>query len=120
MSNYTRGEFLGLSALIAGGAALRGLPFGELASEPAQAPQQRRALDPDLIVVNARVYTVDPARRSAEAFAVKGDRLSERHLHKKFSRYKIRGEWFRASSELLDFVERLSLGEVSIDLGEYV
>ena len=74
MPNYTRGEFLGLGALIAGGAALRSLPFGALAPEAAPA-QQQRALDPDLIVVNARVYTVDPATPVAEAFAVKGDRF---------------------------------------------
>src|SRR5687768_9817453 len=74
MRNYTRGEFLGLSALIAGGAMLRGTPLGALAPSPSQQPQQR-ALDPDLIVINARVYTVDPARPTAEAFAVKDDRF---------------------------------------------
>ena len=73
MPKYTRGEFLGLSALIAGGAALRGLPFAETAFAPEQA--QQRPLDPDLIVVNARVYTVDPSQPTAEAFAVKGDRF---------------------------------------------
>jgi predicted amidohydrolase YtcJ len=71
--DYTRGEFLGLSALIAGSAALRGLPFADVPAAPSQA--QQRALDPDLIVVNARVYTVDPAQPTAEAFAVKGDRF---------------------------------------------
>ena len=73
MPNYTRGEFLGLSALIAGGAALRRIPFAESALLTIQ-PQQR-ALDPDLIVINARVYTIDPALPRAEAFAVKGDRF---------------------------------------------
>lgn len=70
MPSYTRGEFLGLSALIAGGAVLRRIPFARAmpASQPAQ-------VDPDLIVINARVYTVDPARPAAEAFAVKGDRF---------------------------------------------
>ena len=31
--------------------------------------------DPDLIVINAKVYTVDPAAPRAEAFAVKGGRF---------------------------------------------
>ena len=78
MPNYTRGEFLGLSALIASGAALRNLPLGALAPEPVSPSppvQQQRPVDPDLIVVNARVYTVDPALPRAEAFAVKGDRF---------------------------------------------
>jgi predicted amidohydrolase YtcJ len=73
MPNYTRGEFLGLSALIAGGAALRSLPLSALESPRHQA--QQRPLNPDLIVINARVYTVDTALPRAEAFAVKGDRF---------------------------------------------
>jgi predicted amidohydrolase YtcJ len=73
MPEYTRGEFLGLSAIIAGGAALRRLPFADaLATVP---PSQSRALDPDLLVINARVYTVDPVQPTADAFAVKGDRF---------------------------------------------
>ena len=74
MPNYTRGEFLGLSAMIAAGAALRRTPLGAFLPEPRQQLQQR-ALDPDLIVVNARVYTVDATQPRAEAFAVKGDRF---------------------------------------------
>jgi len=74
MPNYTRGEFLGLSAIIAGGAALRGTPLARLFAQ-ATPPAQQRTLDPDLIVINARVYTMDPARPTAEGFAVKGDRF---------------------------------------------
>ena len=74
MPTYTRGEFLGLSALIAGGAALRSLPLSAFGAETPQQAQQR-ALEPDLIVVNARVHTVDPVMPTAEAFAVKGDRF---------------------------------------------
>ena len=74
MPSYTRGEFLGLSAMIAAGAALRATPLGALLPQPPE-QAQRRALDPDLIVINARVYTVDPANPRAEAFAVKGDRF---------------------------------------------
>src|SRR5947209_14800890 len=33
------------------------------------------AIDPDLIVLNAKVYTVDPAMPRAEAFAVKDSRF---------------------------------------------
>ncbi len=74
MPNYTRGEFLGLSAIIAGGAALRGTPLARWFAQ-ATPPAQQRTLDPDLIVINARVHTMDPARPTAEAFAVKGDRF---------------------------------------------
>src|SRR5687768_3766277 len=74
MPNYTRGEFLGLSAMIAAGSALRSTPLAALFPEGSPLAQQR-ALEPDLIVVNARVYTVDPTVPTAEAFAVKGDRF---------------------------------------------
>src|SRR5688500_3548146 len=74
MPTYSRREFLGLSAMIAAGAALRGTPLGALVPGPA-AQAQQRAFDPDLIVINARVYTLDPGLPTAEAFAVKGDRF---------------------------------------------
>ena len=73
MTDYTRGEFLSLSAMIAAGAALRGVSLGE--PGPRASTSQSRALEPDLIVVNARVYTVDATQPRAEAFAVKGDRF---------------------------------------------
>ncbi|HEY7301201.1 MAG TPA: amidohydrolase [Xanthobacteraceae bacterium] len=65
---YSRREFMGLS-----GAGIAGLidaewPHGALA-------QTGSTQDPDLIVVNARVYTVDPIMPMAEAFAVKGARF---------------------------------------------
>jgi len=55
---------LGVAAVIAPG-ALRGAAdvFGTLTP------------DPDLVVFNAKVYTMDPARPRAEAFAVKDGRL---------------------------------------------
>jgi predicted amidohydrolase YtcJ len=75
MPEYTRGEFLGLSALIAGGVSLGAVPLTLAASRQAAQQGPPRALDPDLVVVNARVYTVDAARPTAEAFAVTGDRF---------------------------------------------
>ena len=66
----TRGEFLGLGALLAG-VARRGeaAPFR---SEAASAPEGGA---PDLVVLNARIYTVDDAQPRAEAFAVRDGRF---------------------------------------------
>jgi hypothetical protein len=72
MKRISRSEFLGLGALAgAGTVASTGLDL--FAQGPAAAATQR--LEPDLIVVNARVYTVDPAQARAEAFAVKNGRF---------------------------------------------
>ena len=70
MTRISRSEFLGLSGLLAG-AALP--PYA--AGWPAQTPARSLAADPDLVVVNARVYTVDDALPNAEAFAVKDSRF---------------------------------------------
>src|SRR5579885_3153168 len=59
MSRHSRREFLGIAG--SGVAAVR-----RLAAEPR---------DPDLIVFNARVYTVDSSAPRAEAFAVKNGRF---------------------------------------------
>ena len=69
MATYTRKEFLGFSAVLAGGAGVAKLPVAA-AQEPGAAEGP-----PDLVVVNARVYTVDDALPRAEAFAVRGDRF---------------------------------------------
>ncbi len=66
MATYTRKEFLGLSAVLAGGAGLARLPVAA-AQEPAGT-----AGPADLAVINARVYTVDDALPRAQAFAVRG------------------------------------------------
>ena len=66
MARISRSEFLGLTGLLAG-AALR--PY-EGGVQP-QTSGSSVATDPDLAVVNARVYTVDDAQPRAEAFAVK-------------------------------------------------
>ena len=75
MAKISRGEFLGF------GAALAGLSLTEagIGRTPLEAIQRTSADDPrgepDLIVVNARVYTVDEARPRAEAFAIKNGRF---------------------------------------------
>ena len=65
MSTYTRKEFLGLSAVLAGGVGCAGLPDTEAQETGARGGQQ-----PDLALVNGRVYTIDDATPQAEAFAV--------------------------------------------------
>ncbi len=73
MSNrHTRREFMGLSALglagIAGRPWLGGGTLLDVASS-------ERSPEADLVVINARVYTLDPRAPRAEAFAVKGGRF---------------------------------------------
>lgn len=65
-NTVTRRSFLGLGA--AGLAVL-----GRMS--PARAAGVMGARDPDLVVVNARIYTVDSRRPTAEAFAVKEGRF---------------------------------------------
>ncbi len=74
MSKYTRGEFLGFGAALAGAAGVARLGLTDLeAAQPGPAPSATPA--PDLIVVNARVLTSDPSQPRAEAFAVKNSRF---------------------------------------------
>jgi predicted amidohydrolase YtcJ len=75
MGKYTRGEFLGLSAAIAGGVALGRLPRSPLSAAAQTAPPSDSRGEPDLIVVNGRVLTSDAALPRAEAFAVKNGRF---------------------------------------------
>jgi predicted amidohydrolase YtcJ len=77
MAKYTRGEFLGFGAALAGAFTVGRLPAGRtlvqpLAAQPPAAPTG----EPDLIVVNARVLTSDTAMPGAEAFAVKHGRFT--------------------------------------------
>jgi predicted amidohydrolase YtcJ len=66
----SRREFMGLSG--AGIAGLVGAPWrGGMAAFAAESP-----LDPDLVVFNAKVYTVDPLVPAAQAFAVKNGRFT--------------------------------------------
>jgi predicted amidohydrolase YtcJ len=70
MDKHNRREFLGFTG--AGVAAL-GLRGTVRAQTPAAAADPR---DADQIVFNAKVYTVDAQRPTAEAFAVKGGRFA--------------------------------------------
>jgi predicted amidohydrolase YtcJ len=75
-SRHNRREFISLTS--AALAAVAGAP--ELAAHVQAAPQAVQAAgggghDPDLIVVNAKVYTMDPRAPRAEAFAVSGGRF---------------------------------------------
>ncbi|MBC8088265.1 MAG: amidohydrolase [Phycisphaerae bacterium] len=71
-THQSRREFLGLSAA---GAAGVFAPSLLTAAPNAWARVSSMAVDPDLVVINARVYTVDPAQPRAEAFAVSGGRF---------------------------------------------
>jgi predicted amidohydrolase YtcJ len=78
MSKITRGQFLGFGATLAGAGALAtsGLaPMSADTQQPSTATGAGPGVEPDVIVVNARVYTIDPARPRAEAFAVKNGRF---------------------------------------------
>lgn len=72
MRRISRGEFIGFGAALAGG--LVASP-GARAMAEGLAQAAGAALEPDLVVVNARVYTVDTAAPRAEAFAVKNGRF---------------------------------------------
>lgn len=76
MKRISRGEFLGYGAALAGAGAVASSGLDALAAAGAQQPPASTpVLEADLVVVNARVYTVDPARPRAEAFAVKDGRF---------------------------------------------
>ena len=76
MSPISRKQFLGLGALAVGAALAEGPSWADAAQATAPpAPSPAAGLAPDLVVLNARVYTVDPAQPRAEAFAVKHGRF---------------------------------------------
>jgi hypothetical protein len=66
-----RRDFIGLTAAGVAGA----LTPAWLRDARAVSAFQSRSADADLIVINAKVYTMDPALARAEAFAVKGGRF---------------------------------------------
>jgi predicted amidohydrolase YtcJ len=77
MAKYTRVEFLGFGAALAGAFTLGRLPGGRnivapLAAQPAAGAT---LTEPDLVVINARVLTSDAAAPRAEALAVKHGRF---------------------------------------------
>jgi predicted amidohydrolase YtcJ len=68
----SRREFMGMTAFgLAGAAAMP--RFGNASTALRFLLSQRS--DPDLVVLNAKVYTMDPALARAEAFAVSGSRI---------------------------------------------
>src|ERR1700754_4267927 len=64
---HSRREFMGLGAAGVAGA----LTPSWLDAAPSFAAQSTQNANPDLVVVNAKVYTMDAATPRAEAFAVK-------------------------------------------------
>ena len=77
MAKYSRGEFLGFGAALAGAFTLGRLPGGRQIVQPLAAqPAPAGGGEPDLVVVNARVLTSDAATPRAEAFAVKNGRFT--------------------------------------------
>jgi predicted amidohydrolase YtcJ len=75
MAKYTRGEFLGFGAALAGAFTVGRLPSAGIPAA-AQVPAPLPAGEPDLLVVNARVLTSDTALPRAEGFAVKNGRFT--------------------------------------------
>ena len=74
MSKFTRKEFLSLSAILAGAAAVTRIPFGRRVAQAAQ-PNRGTGIEADLIVVNGRLITMDSTVPNAEALAVKNGRI---------------------------------------------
>lgn len=73
MDKLTRGEFLGFGAALAGALTPRPVPEPLGPAQPAAGPPG--VVEPDLVLVNGRVYTVDAAQPRAEAFAAKDGRF---------------------------------------------
>lgn len=73
MGTYRRGEFLGLSGVLAVGASLGGWwdDGGRRSGRTEESGRPLDAVDPDLVLLNGRVCTVDDGLPRAEAFAVK-------------------------------------------------
>jgi predicted amidohydrolase YtcJ len=67
----TRAEFLGLGGVLAGAA----IGCGRSPETEAQVGSSPSAAEPDLVLVNGRVYTSDAAQPRVEAFAVKNGRF---------------------------------------------
>lgn len=71
MRKLSRRKFIGSSSALA--LAGIGLPSQSALAQPLASVQRLSA--PDYVVINARVFTSDPALPQAEAFAVKGDKF---------------------------------------------
>jgi predicted amidohydrolase YtcJ len=75
MKTYTRGEFLGFAAALAGAFTLGRRPGAGRIEQPVLAQSAAAGGEPDLVLFNARVLTSDAAAPRAEAFAVKNGRF---------------------------------------------
>jgi predicted amidohydrolase YtcJ len=75
MSTFTRGEFLGFAAMLAGAVRLKPAPSTVESSPPAPSQAKGAGIEPDLVVVNAVVHTMDAALPRGEALAVKDGRF---------------------------------------------
>ena len=75
MAKITRGEFLGFGAALAGGMAVGAVGAPRFGAAEEQATPVTPGVTPDLVVINAKVYTSDPAQPRAEAFAIKNGRF---------------------------------------------
>lgn len=71
MSKFSRRKFIGSSSALA--LAGMGLPTQAALAQSTSVVAASAA--PDYVVINARVFTSDPAQPQAEAFAVKGDKF---------------------------------------------
>ena len=69
MTKISRAEFLGLSGAVLGYGGRAVAPPGR------QTTGTTIGIEPDLVVVNARIYTSEGAQPRAEAFAVKDGRF---------------------------------------------
>jgi predicted amidohydrolase YtcJ len=78
MTKYSRKEFLGLSALLAGALGFKRNSAAAASPRPAALPplaQRGAGIEADLILVNGRVLTQDSAVPRAEALAIKDGRF---------------------------------------------
>lgn len=76
MSRYTRAQFLTQGAAAAATLGLGGMTGAVQAAGPSSARKGRRSDEPYLVVLNARVYTVDDVQPRAGAFAVVNGRFT--------------------------------------------
>jgi predicted amidohydrolase YtcJ len=72
---HSRREFMGIAAAGAAGALMPPSLGGTRTVLPRRASLSAPSADPDLVVLNAKVYTMDTALPRAEAFAVTGGRI---------------------------------------------
>ena len=75
MAKVTRGEFLSFGAALAGGVAVGAVGAPRFASVSPPAGAAAPDVSPDLIVINAKVYTSEASQPKAEAFAVSSGRF---------------------------------------------